>query len=321
MRAAVSRARLLRGGTASAIALAAVRNHAAAAATLHAGSALEDTVRPLLWGIGSGTFRKLGITVEVEPMASGAATIAAVVGGALDVGHSSLLSVFAAHQRNVPISLIAQGWNYVKSDPRGGLLVRKDAPYQTARDLNGKTFAASAIGDLKSLQIRAWVDQHGGDAKTLKFVELPASAEVAALQAGRVDGIVAFDPWIDQALASGTVRQLADPGDAIAPRFLLTGWIARNEFIAANSDAVRAFALGMRTAAAYANAHDAEMAPLLAPFFKRPVEELAKARHLPLATTLDPRDIQPVIDAAVKYGALPAAFPASDLIAEAVKNL
>ena len=305
---------------AAAAALPAVpRGARAAGVTLHVGSSLEDTVRPLLWGINAGVFRKQGLEINVDGMGSGAATTAAVVGGALDVGHTSLLTVFAAHQRGVPIQMVAQGWNYIKSDPRGGLLVRKDAPYQTGRDFNGKTFAASAIGDLKSLVIRAWVDQHGGDSKTLKFVELPASAEVAALQAGRVDGIVAFDPWIDMALASGTIRQLADPNDAVAPRYLVTGWIARTEWIAANPAVVRGFYAGMRTSAAYANGHDAEMAPVLAPFFHQSVAELAKSRHLPLATALDPRDIQPVIDAAVRYGALPATFSASDLIAPALR--
>ncbi len=311
--------RTLLAGAAAVAALAPLPIRAATT-TLHIGSALEDTVRPLLWGISAGVFRKEGLEINVDGMGSGAATTAAVVGGALDIGHSSLLTVFSAHQRGVPIQMVAQGWNYLKSDPRGGLLVRKDAPFQTGRDFNGKTFAASAIGDLKSLIIRAWVDQHGGDSKTLKFVELPSSAEVAALQAGRVDGIVAFDPWIDMALASGTIRQLADPNDAVAPRYLVTGWIARTDWIAANPASVRAFYAGMRTSAAYANGHDREMAPVLAPFFHQSVAELAKSRHLPLATALDPRDIQPVIDAAVRYGALPASFPATDLIAPPIRG-
>jgi ABC-type nitrate/sulfonate/bicarbonate transport system substrate-binding protein len=303
----------------AALACAPVPSAAAAAGTLHTGSALEDTVRPLLWGINAGVFRRLGLTIDVDGMGSGAATTAAIVGGALDIGHSSLLTVFAAHLRGVPVKLVAQGWNYLKSDPRGGLLVRRDSPYQTGRDFNGKTFAASAIGDLKSLIIRAWVDQHGGDSKTLKFVELPASAEVAALQAGRIDGIVAFDPWIDLALASGTVRQVADPGDAIAPHYLVTGWIARTDYIASNPESIRAFYAGMRTSAAYANTHDAEMAPVLAPFFHQSVADLRKSRHLPLATALDPREIQPVIDASYKYGAIASTFPAADLIADAIR--
>jgi len=308
-------------GTCAGTAVAALTARPAAAAptTVHIGSALEDTVRPLLWGIDAGVFRKHGLEINVDGMGSGAATTAAVVGGALDIGHSSLLTVFSAHARGVPIQLVAQGWNYIKSDPRGGLLVRKDAPFQTGRDLNGKTFAASAIGDLKSLIIRAWVDQHGGDSKSLKFVELPASAEVAALQAGRVDGIVAFDPWIDMALASGTIRAFTDPNDAIADHYLVTGWIARTEYIAANPTTVRKFYAGMRTSATYANGHDKEMAPVLAPFFHQSFADIAKSRHLPLATSLDVREIQPVIDVCYKYGALPRTFPAAELIADVIR--
>jgi NitT/TauT family transport system substrate-binding protein len=306
-------------GVAAGAALAPLRPARADSTSLHVGSSLEDTVRPLLWGISAGVFRKLGLTIDVDGMGSGAATTAAVVGGALDIGHSSLLTVFNAHLRGVPIKLVAQGWNFIKADPRGGLLVKRDSTYRTGSDFNGKVFAASAIGDLKSLIIRAWVDQHGGDSKSLKFVELPASAEVAALQAGRVDGIVAYDPWIDMAMASGTIRTVTDPGDAIADRYLVTGWIARTEYIAANPDTIRKFYAGMRTSSTYANGHDAQMAPVLAPFFHQSYADIAKSRHLPLATVLDPRDIQPVIDVCYKYGALPRAFPAAELIADVVR--
>jgi NitT/TauT family transport system substrate-binding protein len=292
-----------------------------AADTLRIAAALEATAVPLLYGIQSGVFRQLGLTIDVQSMSSGAAVSAAVVGGALEIGHTSLLAVLNAHVRGVPLKLIAPGWNYLNSDPRGGLLVQKDAPYRTGRDFTGKTFAASSIGDLKSLIIRAWVDKTGGDSKSIKFVEIPAAAEVPALQSGRIDGIVAFDPWIDIALASGQVRAIADPSEAIASRYLVTGWIARTDYVAANPEIARKFASGMRTSALYANGHASEMAPVLAPFLKQTVADVARARLLPLATALDPREIQPVIDIAARYGAIPNGFPASQLIADAVRGV
>jgi NitT/TauT family transport system substrate-binding protein len=291
----------------------------AALITMRVGASLEDTVRPLLWGNAGGYFRKYGLTVEPQATSSGAATIAAVVGGALEAGHTSLLSAFSAHARGVPLKFVAPGWNYIKSDPRGGLLVAKDSPLKTGRDFNGKTFAASAIGDLKSLMIRAWVDQNGGDSTTIKFVEFPSSAEVAALQAGRVDGIVAFDPWIDMALDSGVAKQIGDASAAISVKYLVTCWVATTPFISANPEATNAFYHGMCDAATNANQHPAVVDPVLAPFLRQSLADVAKSKHLPLATKLDPADIQPVIDLAARYKAIPTAFPASELLPTELK--
>ena len=57
-------------------------------------------------------------------------------------------------------------------------IVRKDSPIKTGRDLNGKTFAVPALMDLNQIAAMAWIDQTGGDSRTVKIVEIPASTAV-----------------------------------------------------------------------------------------------------------------------------------------------
>ena len=42
------------------------------------------------------------------------------------------------------------------------------------------------MGGLDQLYIDAWLDKNGGDIASVKFTELPPSAMVPALEAGRV---------------------------------------------------------------------------------------------------------------------------------------
>jgi hypothetical protein len=68
-------------------------------------------------------------------------------------------------------------------------------------------------------------------------------------------------------------------------------------------------------ASVYANTHQLQTAPTLA---KYSGIELATVQHMgraQFAPSLDPKDIQPVIDAAAKYKAIPKGFEARDIIA------
>jgi ABC-type nitrate/sulfonate/bicarbonate transport system substrate-binding protein len=67
-------------------------------------------------------------------------------------------------------------------------------------------------------------------------------------------------------------------------------------------------------ASAYANAHTAETAPILAKYTGFDPAVIARMPRSHYLATLDVQDIQPLIDASVKYGIVPAVFPARDLL-------
>jgi hypothetical protein len=77
----------------------------------------------------------------------------------------------------------------------------------------------------------------------------------------------------------------------------------------------------MKRAAVYANAHQDEMAPLVAGWSGVDVQTIQRGGRDTFATgDLDAREIQPVIDAALKYKAIDRRFDAAEVIAPAVRN-
>ena len=80
-------------------------------------------------------------------------------------------------------------------------------------------------------------------------------------------------------------------------------------------DAVRRFAAVMRDASAYSNANPHEMAKYLAPYFHQDVAALARTDPALLGTVLDAAELQPIVDAAQRYGMIAKGFPAAELIA------
>jgi len=69
-------------------------------------------------------------------------------GGALDIGFSNTISIAAAHKRGLPFTFVAPASIYASSAPTSVLMVRKDSPMRTARDLNGKTIGANALKNI-----------------------------------------------------------------------------------------------------------------------------------------------------------------------------
>ena len=299
---------------ASAAALRPRTSRAAALTTVNVASSLEDDAAAILYGIHSGIFARHGLDVRVQPANVGAAAAAAVAGGSLQFAKASTLAMAAGYLRGVPFTIVAPSTLSTADIPIAGLLVRPDSPIHSGRDCTGRTFCSSGLHDLKSLSIMAWVDQTGGEAKSLKLLEIPSPATLEAIVDGRVDGTAISNPVLYDAVSSGQARNVANPFDAISKRFVASAWFTTTQYVASSADIVRGFVFGLREAARYAMAHPAEMADVLAPFLHDDVGRLRKMNRTTVGIALDPREYQPVIDAAAKYGILARSFPASEFL-------
>lgn len=151
-------------------------------------------------------------------------------------------------------------------------------------------------------------------AETFKYVELTMTAIPAALDAHRIDAGTLANPSLEEALATGRFRSIGKPFDGIAKRWLVASYCTTLGFVTKNRDAVDRFASVMRTATAYANAHHAETAPLIAAFTGIDTAAVLAMKRTTGLTTLDPHEIQPAIDATAKYNVIDKPFPANELI-------
>jgi NitT/TauT family transport system substrate-binding protein len=306
------RSDVLLGGTAAA--LAAALPARAANTSLTVGATLDDDISATLYGISSGTFSRAGIDLHVEPLLSGAAGASAVAAGALPIAKSSVIAIVAAHARGLPFVIIAPSVVFTADRPSSALIVLKDSPLKPGKDFNGKTLGVSSLVDARVIAIKAWIDANGGDSKTLKFIEIPASSVLAAVTAGRIDATVVSNTQLGDAMSSGLFKALGEPNTAMGKRYIVNTWYTTRTFLAQNPDVVKHFLAGLLPAVNYANAHPDEMVTYLAPFVKIEEAKLRNMTHSAIATTLVPAEYQPVIDAAAKYGFIEKSFPARDFL-------
>ena len=195
-----------------------------------------------------------------------------------------------------------------------GLVVANDGP-RGARELNGKIISVAGLQDTTWLSARSWIDKNGGDSSTVHFIEVPGSSVLSALEEGRIAAGTMSEPYITQNVKSGKARLLALTLESVAHQWMLAVYVSTADFVNRNRDVVARFQKVMAQSAVYCNAHHAETVPLMSQFTGLEPGLLAQVTRAYDPPNLDPRDIQPVIDAAVHYNLLERRFDARELIA------
>lgn len=284
-------------------------------ATIRVAGPAQEGFKTVYYGVRSGIFRKYGLTVEIVTVTSGAAALAALAGGSVDIALTSMLPFFQAFARGLPFQIVAPGQQYVSDQPTQALFVKKGSPIQHGSDLNGKIVGVQSIKDLNWAATAAWIDATGGDSKTVKFIELPLATVLPAIAEGRIDAAALSAPYLQQGIASGEVRMLAKNFDVIGKRFEVAVYIATRATVAANPDAMSRFAHAMHDAATYVNTHPAETVELIASFTGVDPAVIAKEARTTDPTYVDNRDIQPVADLTYKYRLVDHPLTADELTA------
>jgi NitT/TauT family transport system substrate-binding protein len=240
-----------------------------------------------------------------------------VVGGSLENGKVAIFDIIRAHARGVPIIVEAPSEIYRADEPDAALVVAKDSPIRKAADLNGQTLSSPGLGDFFAVASMAWIDANGGDSRTVKFVELPGRATVAAVASGRVVAGNLAEPILNDAIEGGTCRILGYQMSVFGKQYVATAYITTTTYAAQNADTLARFRKGLSEAATYANAHRAEMIPIIAQTTNVDPKQIA-AMPPSMAGTVaqlhDARMFQPIIDEAVKYKVIDKGFPYTQLI-------
>lgn len=268
----------------------------------------------LYYGVQQGIFERAGLDVTVQPAATGAAAMTAVVGGAVNIGYTNTLALTIARAKGIPVLLLSPGAQYNTNVPHAVLIVAADATLKTAKDLEGRTVAVAGLHDLLGVSVVAWLEKAGIDSGKVKFVELTLGTMLSALQSKRVDAAVSYEPFLSAATGSGAAKVFAKPYDAIGPAFLTGAWFALEPWIAQHRDAVLRFAALLGQTAQYADNHYDELVPLIASYSKLPPETLRKMVKVNVPPTLTAAMLQPVIETAAKYREIPASFRAQEMI-------
>ena len=290
----------------------------AAGVALRIGTPGQEGNAGVYYAQDGGYFKRAGLDVEITTLraGSGGGVVAAVAGGSLDIGEADLISLSAAHQRGIKVSLLAPSATWSTAQPTAGLIVVKGSPIHTGKDLEGKAVGVPSLGGISRIATTAWIEKTGGDVTKVKFVEIPSGEMSAAVGRGTIDAAEATEPTLSNAVADG--RAVVGPMyDALGNGFIETAWFASDDWVAKHPDLALKFARAMRDAQRWANANRADAATI----FRKYSASLDLRVKATYGETLELPKIQTMLDAAYKYHSIAQPIAARDLISPAVGSL
>lgn len=278
------------------------------------GISPAETYAQPIYGRDAGIFAKDGLNVEVIVLSTGAAVASALAGGSVDVGVSTVVNIANAITRGIPFVMIAPaGLNTLKA-PSGLLLVPKNSPIRTARDLEGKSVAIPALRQVVDLALRVWLTKGGADPAKVQIVEAPFPEMGPGVERGIYGAAIISEPSLSNALKNNNLRSLGDPYASIAPEYPIGGWATTTGFVQKNPALVQKVAAALIETARWANTHHDETAQMIARVTKIDPETIRHGYRVVYGTQIRASEIQPQLDAALKFGFLTRPVTVAELL-------
>lgn len=261
----------------------------------------------------AGFFAKQGLDAQINVFPGGGAGMEALAAGAVDYVAGSWVASSNAHVGGLPVVAFAAGGCYDSATPTLMLAAAKDnTSIRTGKDLNGKTVSVATIRDIQQAAIMKWVDATGGDSSAVRFIEMPATVMVGALNSGHIDAASLTEPFVSS--SKGNVQFVCKPYDMIAKKFMITAHFAKRDYLDRNVAQARRVTAALAAAAIWANTNQEQAAVILARLSKLAPATIAAMARTVYAPALDVALIEPVIAAAQQRNYVNRALRTSDML-------
>jgi NitT/TauT family transport system substrate-binding protein len=247
-----------------------------------------------------GIFAKHGLQVNFVDGGTAAQAIPQLLSGKVDIAATGGVSLIAAVAQGIPVQAIAGS---LGADPKivtSGILVKQDSPIHDYKDLQGKTVGLQGLKETTNLGTMLGVEAHGGDPKSVNFVQLPLPSLNDAVLKGQVDAVYNIGSFYPAGLAQG-LRAIGAPANEYMANGSSALWFTTKTYIGKNKRVIGEFQAAMEEATKYALAnHDAVVQQEIKHSQQDP-NYLKNAPAQPLEWRIDRKGMQATIDGMAKY--------------------
>lgn len=238
-----------------------------------------------------GFFEEQGLDLgEIETTGmGGAAANSSVIAGEFDVAATDGVTAIRAIAENMPIKVVA---GTKSADPNveeasDGVIVPPGSDIEEWSDLEGKKIGVPELGGLPHMATMKGLIENGVDLDQVEFVPLPTDALVESAANGQVDAVFAFSIFLLSAVDNGFTRVGKGVREYMpnAPQVL---WIASEEFVEENPEALERFHTALEQGSEYGNENPDEVREIYHEYTELPPEFIDERMVLdPMNVTFD----------------------------------
>lgn len=189
-------------------------------------------------------FEVNGLNVTIRDYDTGAATTGALLKGEMDIAWVAEFPFVKRAFAKEKISIIA----VIDRFDEDYIFCRKDRGIKTIADLKGEKIGIP-FNTIIEFYLGRFLELHGMTVRDLTIVDVPAKKSVEAIVSGRVDGVIAWEPFVSQIRMQMADKVSAWPVQSNQPGY---GTLAvRNDWIAVHPEVVNRFLKSLAQAEDY----------------------------------------------------------------------
>jgi len=253
-----------------------------------------------------GIFSANGLDLTVQIVTTDPTIPAALVSGSIQLASVTPTTLLNAVANGIDMVALT-GTTVTTHQSRDiAIVASKDSGIADAKGFEGKTLAIPGIGAVLDVMLRAWLDQHGVDTGTVKFIEMPLPAMADQLKAGRVDGLITVDQFAQRMLGEGFAVLVANPLAELPEGQTAQVVVAMRDWAQNNPAAVAAVRLSMQQAQALGKAEPDKLRAALGAAMQLPPPVIANIALPVLDTTISPDQLAWWLDLMQKQGLVTA---------------
>lgn len=176
----------------------------------------------------SGELKDLPYHISWSDFPSGAAGVAALTGGSIDVIPTADAPAIFAYAAHDPVKVVEASLPSTPTQSIYGLLVRGNSPISSLADLAGKKvgWQTGSVAQYFGLQA---LKKAGVDPSSVTFVNLTITTALSALNSGKVDAEFSSDPFMSIGVAAFKDKVVVSGAGYVKGE---TFWIASNAALA-----------------------------------------------------------------------------------------
>lgn len=263
-------------------------------------------------GLLEPKLKEQGVSVEWREFTAGPQLLEALNAGAVDFGITGETPPIFAQAASPSLTYVG----HAPPAPAGeAIVVPKDSAITEVKQLKGRRVALNKGSNVHWLLVKA-LEKNGLSLSDIEPVYLVPADGRAALQSGRVDAWVIWDPHLAAAEAALGVKRLVD-ATGLVPNIQF--YLSTRAFTGSQPAVVRSILDSIASNDAWAAEHQAEVAQTLAPDVGLPVPVIAASlQRLSYGVApMTPEIVagqQQIADAFAKLGLIPREIKVSEAI-------
>jgi NitT/TauT family transport system substrate-binding protein len=190
--------------------------------------------------IDRGFFKAEGLTVKTQMLQGGAEAPPKLQSGNLDLAIGAYVPFFMAKAGGFPLHIVSDAFETARGTHT--IMVSKDSPIHTVKDLVGKKIAVNVKHNLATLLIQATLQPQGVKLDENKnFVPVPFPNMQAALKNRSVDAAQFVEPFGTQAQKTIGARLITDLSEGPTTNFPVGGYASTENWAKKNPKTEAAF--------------------------------------------------------------------------------